>query len=614
MESLAAVCLSGLLILAGAGVGRILRAFFGQQDESLDERFVYDTALGLGTISLLMFLLAALQCLKYGWIPVVTCALGVLGLGIWMPGILAGISRLLKRKRTKWQILCVLLILMLFLTALIPAIAPPSMSDWDSLAYHLAVIKLWIKHGGFYYIDFVSHSNFPFLTEMLYVPGVLLNQPGAAKLVHFWIGVLLVNAVSILARRHICRGCTWPSAIAVAGMPIVLWEATTAYIDLATAFYTVASVSLILNYFDNSDRRYLTLCAVLVGFAASTKMTALALIPLLVIWLLAEEYASERRVSGRNALRFVAIALIVCSPWYVKTWIYTGNPVYPFFYELFDGRDWSAELARNYSLLQRHFGLGHEPSAFVTLPFDLAFRSDAFYDTPGLYVGPLFIAAVPILLVARYGSRRLVGLLIFVVAQVLIWFALTQQSRYLIPTLAVLAPLATGLLWREMRFQKARPAWWAMVVATALFGLWTILPASKQALPCVLGLQDRGEYLNNTLDIYPAVQFVNDNLPANAKLALFGDTRGFYLDCNYVWADYGHNLRFSKHCRSLEDFMRLMKSEGVTHALVNFRFFPDEKDAIGNAKFVYQAIREGRFVPIYPPSDDGRGVIVFRVK
>ncbi|MGQ9455493.1 MAG: ArnT family glycosyltransferase [Armatimonadota bacterium] len=614
MENLSAVCLSGLVILAGTGLGHIIRAFHIRQEESPDERFIYDTAIGIGFFSLLMFLLSALQLLDSRWIPGAVCVLGVFGLGVALPSALSGTRRIIKRRRTRWQTVCGGLLILLFATVLVPAMAPPAMSDWDSLAYHLAVPKLWIKHGGFYYIDFVSHSNFPFLTEMLYIPGIMLDNPGAAKLVHFWIGVLLVGTVVITARRHISRGCAWPSALAIAGMPIVMWEATTAYIDLATAFYTLTAICLLLNYFDTSDQHYLTTSAICAGFCASTKMTGLQLIPILLIWLLVDRRIFEGRFVWKNAIKFAVVGVLVCSAWHVKTFIHTGNPVYPFFYNIFGGRNWNAELAKNYAMLQGRFGIGHDISSLLTLPYDLTFRSDAFYDTPGLYVGPLIIASVPLLLFARSGSRKLTGMLCAFLVQVLIWFVLTQQSRYLIPAFAVLAPLASGLLWRDVRLQKVRPVWWAMVFLTALFGLWTLVPAARQAIPYVMGLESRDDYLTKSLDIYPAVQFINEELPTDARVALFGDTRGFYIDRAYVWADYGHNLKFSRHYRSIEEFVQALKNDGITHALINFRFFPDEHEAKHTAKLVYEAIHQGVFEPVYPESEDGRGVMIFRVR
>lgn len=601
-----------MVMLAGAGLGRLARGLRPREDESPDERFVLDTAIGLGVLSLVIFALGALQLYKWNWLvtaPVAACAL--LGLALVVPDAVSDLPAFFRRTRPAGTKVLAALVLLLALAALIPALAPPSMSDWDSPAYHLAMPKLWIEHGGFYYIDFASHSNFPSLTEMLYVPGLLFQDPAAAKMVHYWIWVLLVSSVAILARRHFGGRSAWPTAIAFAGMPIALWEATTAYVDLATALYTVLGVHLLLNHLDSRARRHLVGCAACAGFAASTKMTGLLLIPLFAIWLIA---AGARRDAWKDGLVLVLVASAACSPWYLKSYLYTGNPVYPFFYSIFGGRDWSAELARNYAMLQSRFGLGHGPAALLTLPYDLAFRPDAFYDTPGLYVGPLFLVAVPILILGRYGSRKLVGLLAFFVAQVVAWFVLTQQSRYLIPAFAALAALVSGLAWENERFRRTRAALWFVFVGTAVFGMWTLSPFVGAAAPYVLGRESREEYLTANLDIYPAQRFVNDSLPAGAKVALFGDTRGFYLERGYVWADPGHNLRFSTRFKNVEEFVRCLRKAGITHALVNFRFFPSAKEARGTSRLVYEAVRSGRFRMIYPFHSDGRAVAVYEIR
>ncbi|MCX8052913.1 MAG: glycosyltransferase family 39 protein [Armatimonadetes bacterium] len=618
--------MSILVILSGAGIGGLVRAPMRRGDESLDERILLDIAFGLGVLSLIVFVFGSLRLFWWKWLPYVLLlpALGFFWRGL--PDIAFAARGFATRKRTAFDLLCAFILVAVAVMVLIPAIAPPSMSDWDSLAYHLAVPKLWIKHGGFYYIEFASHSNFPSLTEMLYIPGLILCRPDAAKLIHYWIGVLLAMAVAILTRKHFDSktqdlsrafpkvGNAWMASIALAGMPIVLWEATTAYIDLATAFYTVVAVHLLLEYVDKMERRHLLGCAACAGFAASTKMTGLALIPMLAIWLLVYRWTAEKKVYWKPTLALVLVAFATCLPWYVKTYLYTGNPVYPFFYSIFGGRDWSAELARNYSTLQSRFGLGHGPAAFLTLPYDLAIRPDAFYDTPGLFVGPIFLVAVPILMVARYRTRKLVGLALLFAAHVVAWFVLTQQSRYLIPAFSLLAVLVSGLLSADESFRRTRAAVWIVLFATAIFGLWTLVSFVKAAAPCVFGFEAHDDYLRKTLDIYPAQEFVNNNVPIDAKLALFGDTRGFYLDRSYVWADPGHNARFTRYFGSLGEFISYLRKAGITHAMVNFRFFPTRTRAGAQARLVYDAIESGRFQLIYQTRGRGGVVAVYELR
>jgi len=618
VESLISFSISTGFVIVSACIGRLISAFTRSDKASASERVLIDTSVGLGVVSIVLFALSACQVLRVTWgvsAAVIFVALG----SIKLPGVLSDVAHLVRQslKRSDRSVLSwltIALLAILAVSALIPALAPPSMADWDSLAYHLAVPKMYLEHGGFYYINFVSHSNFPYLMEMLYLPGLALNQPAASKMMHYWTGVLLVMAIVVLVRSHLNAKAAPIAAIAVAGMPIVLWEATTAYVDLATALYTVLAVHLLLTYFDTYDRRHLIGCGFAAGFAASTKMTGLTVILLIVVWLILERLAAERTFPWRSALTLLGVSLLVCSPWYVKSAVYTGNPVYPFFYSIFDGKDWTRQLAETYAMLQQRFGTGHTPASFLMLPFDLTFRPDAFYDTPGLYVGPLFLISLPLLALGKYRSRKHLGLLLFFLAQLAIWFRLSQQSRYLIPAFAILGILASELINSDDRFPIAKRVFIGAVIVTAFFGILTMIPPVMETAPFVFGRESHTGYLLRTLDIYDAQSFINRHLPKNAKVALFGDTRGFYLKRNYVWADAGHNIAFTRDYKSPEDLVRNLKTYGVTHAMINFRFLSPPRTANKNARILYQALQKGLLVKVYPYYDDDSNVAVYKVK
>jgi len=622
-----------VMALAGGGLGRLARALWRGGNEPMLDRWVMDVALGLGILSVGYFNVAAPHRLT----PVSVCMVcfvlaGALGMPLVGYDLGKSLGSWRKEKRIpSWQTVSwVILFASLALMLMIPALAPPTGDDWDSLAYHLAMPKLYLQHHGFYYIDFASHSNFPFLVEMLYTPALSMNQPAGAKMVHYLYGVLLILAVVMLVRKHFTPKAAPLAALAIAGMPIVMWEATTAYIDLATALYTVLAVHFLLDYFDSSDRRSLIGCAISAGFAASTKMTGLALIPMLAAWLLIDralvvavlrhrqaetEVGRYGRVAKRG-LMFVGVALLVCSPWYLKTLIYTGSPVYPFFYSIFGGRDWTAQLAHGYAASQAGFGMGHSFAHFVMLPYDLTFHWTAFCDKgqPWLIIGPILLVATPLLIVARYKhkaggddqsgllsaptSRKLVGLTLFFVAQLAIWFVLTQQSRYLIPAFAILAVIIAAVAYTDERFRIARIALYITFAATALFGVLMLSFNVERAAPVVFGSETQDEYLTQTLPIYSAEQWINNNAPRDAKIALFGDTRGFYLDRDYVWADWGHNKRFTRRFASVDDFIGYLKSQGITHAMVNIGALPPPGISTGTYKLVHQAIDKGRFTRV----------------
>ncbi|MCE5198724.1 MAG: glycosyltransferase family 39 protein [Armatimonadota bacterium] len=611
VHTLFSLLLSVLMLACAACVGRGLRRLL-QAEGSASERLVVDSALGLGVVSLVIFAAAALQLLHV--LPVILLIILALGC-ISLPQVARDavhVARRLIRYSSASSLLIGLLLLILGVAALIPALAPPSMSDWDSLAYHLAVPKLYINHGGIYYINFSSHSNFPFLMEMLYTAMLRMGSMVAAKMINYWVGVLLVASVAMLVRRHFNPKAAPMAAVALTGIPIVLWLSTTAYIDLATGLYTVLAVHLLLNYLEKPERGYLIGSAIAAGLAASTKMTGLAVIPLIVIWLVVDRFASEKRVfEWKRGLMFTGIALLMCSPWYIKSIIYTGNPVYPFFYSIFGGRDWTADLARNYSMLQAKFGMGHDFTAFLMLPFNLTFFSDKFYDTPGLYIGPILLVSLPLLFIARYKSRKLLGLAAFFVAQVVVWFALSQQSRYLVPSFGILAVLIAVIAYQDDRFKLARAALWFVCIDTAIFGLYTLLPAAATSAPVVFGRQTQDEYLSHSLDVYSAQQWMNENLPKDAKVAFFGDTRGFYLDRDYIWADPGHNTIFTRTFKSELELISNLKSQRITHLMINFRVFPERGKG---GELTYQAIDKGDMEQVYPEGDAFASVSVYKIR
>ena len=48
---------------------------------------------------------------------------------------------------------------------------------------------------------------------------------------------------------------------------------------------------------------------------------------------------------------------------------------------------------------------GTASASFLMLPFNLTFHSEAFYDRPGLFVGPIFLVALPMLFLAQVSAR-----------------------------------------------------------------------------------------------------------------------------------------------------------------------------------------------------------------
>jgi 4-amino-4-deoxy-L-arabinose transferase-like glycosyltransferase len=441
---------------------------------------------------------------------------------------------------------------------------------------------------------------------MLYTLMLSVGSIAGAKLWHWLCGALLVASVYTFAVRHAAetpeRGRTIGliAALVVASTPIVLWEASVAYVDLATALFTWLSVYALLNAAervragDETGARavdsvpWLMTSALLMGLALGTKLTVLGFWGMLFVAILGWHVATTGKWAKQtipHALLWGGTSLALALPWFAKSWLYTGNPVYPFFYGIFGGRYWSVENAALYTKDQAAFGFGKMPLDLLLAPWQatveagllppnrpFVFTEYVVFGLSPVYVG--LVLAAPLLV--RRLSRTSVFLALFGLGVFGFWFFLMQQTRYLIPALPALAVVAAEVLliiWDETRIARRLGA--ALVAASALWGLYlSAVLLAAPALPVVTGRETRQAYLDRRLPgLAPAIDFINRETPKDAKVALFDEVRGFYLDREYVWATPNHAaglLPWDRY-QNADDWLADFARRGYTTLLVNRR-------------------------------------------
>lgn len=538
-----------------------------KRDASAWVRVTIGTALGLGLASLLLLTLGVLQL----WKPVL---LQDIALAACMGGVVRAADLWRAEKAFQWprraEWLAALLLLFLFSVTLLLACSP--VTDWDGLSYHLAVPKLYLQHGGIYWIPFIHHSNFPFATEMLFAPAVASHAAPAAKVVH-WVFFLLASAGagSVAARLFGRASAIW-TALAFALMPVALWEAGAAYIDLSTAAYTLLSVIAFLTALDSDQQklRWLAISALLAGMAAATKTFSLLWIALMVLWLIRSLWRAPGLL--RAAGLFAGLAGLICIPWYVKSYILTGNPVYPFLYSVFGGKAWGAEGVEMYRVTFQKFGLGHGPLDFLRLPWDFAVNGGAFIDGGVIFGSPgvLFVALLPVAALSIKGRARPLALLTGF--YLLAWFILSQQTRYLLPALGLGCVLLGSALARTDSAGKVARG--ACAVA-GLVSVFLIAVAAQPVLPLLTGERSADSYILSQVNSY----WVRDYLPPKAHVLLYREPRGFYLTQRYMWADANLSslIPYAKFT-SASQMIAWLKARGWQYAVINRRFGGSGRD------------------------------------
>ena len=581
------VLLSLLIVLLGTALGCRVARLLGIAFTSPGEELILVAGAGLGLLSFLTLALGLAGLLYRG----VFYGLSAVLFLILFPDAMATcrIVWACHRVRRPSRLLALYLVITLGLAFLV-ALTPPV--DWDGLFYHLTGPKLYIgQHRIVPGID-IPHLNFPSLMEMLYLYGMLLKGDVAAKLVHFWYALLLTGLVYRLARRHLSPEVAWPSVAILASMPMIPVLASWAYNDIALAFYQLAAVYTLFNWFDDRRRQWLLLSAAMCGLAMGLKYTSFVCpltLAALIVWRQTIRERARPGVVLRTLLTFGAVALLVASPWYIKNFFFTGNPFYPFAYSVFGGRLWDEFRAAWYA--RAGTGIGLDPVELVALPWTLTLgiRDMNYYDGR---MGPLFVGLLPLipvyfLLRSRRSAAswpRAVGyLLFFALTQYLAWtwgVVVSRslfQSRLLLPCFVALAPaLAVALdalrALDHPQFSLHRFVWMTIAIVLALNLVYQGRDFLRvDPLPYIAGRESRDEFLTRNLGRhYTAMRYINENLPSAAKVLFLWEPRSYYCQRQ---AQPDPILETWKHLLykygSVEAIARHLADEGYTHILLH---------------------------------------------
>lgn len=481
------------------------------------------------------------------------------------------------------------------LLPLVGVLAPSDAMDWDTIAYHLAVPKLFLTNPPEYWsslgptlnnVPGIHHSNFPFSIDNLYISGLWWGGQVGAKAFSLAIFIFGLIAVFGLARRWSGTSAGWWAALALAGMPVVLWESGTAYVDVGHGLFAgLGAIYAAEAWFDKRKDRLL-LAGIMVGFALGTKYTGMQTLFAVCLALAAAGVAGKQAGRGfRTAAVVAGLALLVGGGWYVRNAVTVGNPVYPFFYERLGGKSWDAWRGEVYRDEQQTFGVGRTPAGRDLATFGHAVLGLAYQ--PGRYVNPGqdqgrgfptgaigFAALLGGLLLAVSG--RATGKERFILGVALVgfglWFFLSQQSRYLTTLAIPLGFLAAGALSRGIH----RPIIAVAIAAQAFLTVWIVkATATDGQLPVLLGRESEQEHLSRRLDFYDASRAINQKAQG---VALFDTVFGFYLEVPYLWANPGHSMIIDwPNVKTGADLAREFARLGLDHVYVHLSLQPPQE-------------------------------------
>lgn len=458
------------------------------------------------------------------------------------------------------------------------ALLPPTARD--ALIYHLAYPKLYLQQGRFFEIPFAFYSYYPMNTELLFMVPLYFNKDVLAAFIHMTFGLMTAGLIYYYLKNKFDKIYALLGTLIFLSTPIVIRLSTIPYIDLALAFHSTCAVLTVLKWQERREAKWLIISAVFSGLAAGTKYNGLY-IPLILTFMIL--HISQNSRPFKSSLIFILISTAVASPWYIKNFIFTGNPFAPLFFNILGGMN-IPEQPTVQVFLKRNLLYGESWLDIILIPIRVFFHgidNDMQYFDGKL--NPILLIFLPFAFRRKEAALRYIGAFT-VFYFLLVYFAVDMQVRFLLPVLPVLTILTVTGIRHLMETGKAR-----VVVPVAVALLLSLNLAylvgyfnQRDPVPYILGKMTKDEYLLKHLRDYEACNYINTNLPMNARiLMVYTGDRGYYIDRDYYYNSYlsGQPIKEAlEGAKNEEDVADNIRKAGFTHLLTDVRLFKEFMD------------------------------------
>ncbi len=319
------------------------------------------------------------------------------------------------------------------------ALAPES--SFDALNYHLPVPRDWLAAHAIVGLPY-WHSSLAHLAEAYFVVPFSFGGAPAVKLVVYGLVLMLTVAAYSIARELFGRrAAPWAAAFLLSS-PVVASLATNVEADCLTSFFVASAVLAFLRLDGSGNSRTAAVFGVLAGAAVGTKINAAYAVAVPTAVLVAR--AASGRLSRRAAAAGLTTMSAIALPWFVMTYRFTGNPVFPFLNGWFRS---PLAAPKNRIMNAAAFGIGTAPLSWLRLPLALTFQTYRFGE--GLLDGAagLSFLLLPVLLAGatdRTLDRRHGVATGIVAVYAIAWGATFQYARYFTAVLPIVAALSLG--------------------------------------------------------------------------------------------------------------------------------------------------------------------------
>ncbi len=417
-----------------------------------------------------------------------------------------------------------------------PALNYPA--GWDELVYHSVLPRRWLADGWpAFYVD-IPYSGFPSLVEILCWLAAPIESLVTSRLLIWICWMLGLVLAYVVFRRGSDQTYSILLAMALAASQTSLMISANCYVEAFQLMDLLAMFVLL----DHSLKRdvpsrliaHSVLLGILVGGSAAVKLTGMITILILLTWYLWIGL-NERRVAVRLPIycgTIILTALVVAMPFYLRIWMFSGNPFYPYF------ADWFSKDARVLETSLYHHSIGSDAFgmrgflAYLTTPILLAWDNTLYDGSFGWQWIVLIGLAVASLV--NKGSKQVPGDRLWFGSVIVLlysfWFFSAQQARFGLSIFVTVALLASYGL-QKMKWRTKTLAG-VLLVGNTLFSLpWTNAGYYFASWERLLGIWSNTQYVDDSLEVeyVPLVAAIEKSTPEDARLLLLFEHRSLYI-------------------------------------------------------------------------------------
>ncbi len=586
--------LFAILFLAFFLAGEILASFWKPVYSHFLERLVFHTLLGLVAMALVTTALAFAGGIypMTGWMIV-----GIIFLGSFKSwsSLLQEVS---KFRPDTWnffrkgqpdrgfQGLNVLILTALVVLALILALAPPVKTD--ALVYHLAIPKAYLEHHGIINLPNNMYSFFPLFGEMVFLFAMTFGVESLPALCGLGMAFLLLLGLGIYFHQYLSPRLAWFVPVLFFSTPTFFEISASAYIDLALAGFMFFTFYAWDRWRHTRLPFWFFYMALFAGATWATKLTGLITLPLVVLGIVWEgkQDNSPTRVL-KHIVVFSGIVFLFMAPWWIRNYLYSGNPFMPLLMQFLGGEDrvnWDFERAMQFDHYVKLFGMGRGLWDLLLLPYNLTFHAHSHSLKFDGQIGIVFFILIPALVAGWVKPRppRWIALSVCCAVLICFWFVYFQYVRFLAPTFVALTLLCVAGLEKitrpqpkpDARPRRLGPIFKAAVAGCVLFNLYLIWGVwqLKAPLRYLTGEETREQYLTRNILHFPMYQAMNELNPESRVLLVYMRNLGYLAERSFHSDSVfeAHTLQtLLARDASPNGIRRQLKSLGVTHLMLD---------------------------------------------